>query len=269
MPETMSVERRQILKVLGAELVLTEGPKGMKARSPSEELAKETPNSFIPQQFNNPANLRFIAARRPKKSGRHGRKVDVFVAGVARVARSRASAKSSRNAGLPSKSLRRAGRFAGPLRRSGRSAQDPGHWGGFVPGVYNSKTVDEVIRVKTPTPPRRRAGPQGRSILIGISAAPRSGRPSKSPAAMNRREKQSLWSFRTQESDISRRGYIKSPKSAVTTKPTKENMTMYVNRKGFKAVVAGLGVIVSLAGAGHAGVPLNNLEALEGSHSIL
>ena len=74
MPETMSVERRQLMKAYGAELVLSEGAKGMKgAIAKADELAKEIPNSFIPGQFVNPANPKAHIAHRPRDLGRHRR----------------------------------------------------------------------------------------------------------------------------------------------------------------------------------------------------
>ena len=173
MPETMSVERRQILKVLGAELVLTEGPKGMKgAIAKAEELAKDTPNSFIPQQFNNPANPEIHRRTTAEEvwADTDG-KVDVFVAGVGTggtvtgvgevLKKRRPSVKII--AVEPEDSPVLSGGAAGPHKIQGIGA-------GFVPGIYNSKTVDEVIRVKTPdaaATARRSAKEEG--ILIGIS----------------------------------------------------------------------------------------------------
>ena len=70
MPETMSVERRQLMKAYGAELVLSEGAKGMKVPLPADELAKEIPNSFIPGQFVNPANPQATSRPPAPRSGR-------------------------------------------------------------------------------------------------------------------------------------------------------------------------------------------------------
>ena len=85
MPETMSVERRNILKAYGAEIVLTEGSKGMKgAIAKADELAKEIPNSYIPGQFVNPANpAAHKATTGPEIWNDTDGKVDVFIAGVA------------------------------------------------------------------------------------------------------------------------------------------------------------------------------------------
>jgi cysteine synthase A len=173
MPETMSLERRQLLKMLGAELVLTEGAKGMKgAIAKAEELAKQTPNSFIPQQFNNPANPEIHRRTTAEEvwNDTDGR-VDIFVAGVGTggtitgvgevLKKRKPSVKII--AVEPEDSPVLSGGQPGPHKIQGLGA-------GFVPAVYNSKVVDEVIRVKTPDAgamARRSAKEEG--ILIGIS----------------------------------------------------------------------------------------------------
>jgi cysteine synthase A len=138
----------------------------------AEELAKETPNSFIPQQFNNPANPEIHRRTTAEEvwADTDG-KVDVFVAGVGTggtvtgvgevLKKRRPSVKII--AVEPEDSPVLSGGAAGPHKIQGIGA-------GFVPGVYNSKTVDEVIRVKTPdaaATARRSAKEEG--ILIGIS----------------------------------------------------------------------------------------------------
>jgi cysteine synthase len=151
MPETMSVERRKILKSLGAEIVLTEGPKGMKgAIAKADELAASTPNSFLPQQFNNPANPEIHRRTTAEEiwNDTDG-KVDIFVAGVGtggtitgvgEVLKSRK--KSVKIIAIePDKSPVLSGGQAGPHKLQGLGA-------GFVPGIYNKNVVDEIIKVR-------------------------------------------------------------------------------------------------------------------------
>ncbi len=150
MPETMSLERRQLLKILGAELVLTEGPKGMKgAIAKAEELAKATPNSFVPQQFNNPANPEIHRKTTAEEiwADTDG-KVDILVSGVgtggtitgvAEVIKKRKPSFKA-IAVEPDASPVLSGGTAAPHKIQGLGA-------GFVPVILNTKIIDEVIRV--------------------------------------------------------------------------------------------------------------------------
>ena len=151
MPETMSVERRQLMKAYGAELVLTEGSKGMKgAIAKAEELAKETPNSFIPGQFVNPANPQaHRETTGPEIYGDTDGEVDIFVAGVGTggtvtgVGEYLKSKKPSVKvvAVEPASSAVLSTGVAGSHKIQGIGA-------GFVPDVLNTKVYDEIITVQ-------------------------------------------------------------------------------------------------------------------------
>ena len=151
MPETMSYERRRMLKILGARLVLTEGSKGMKgAIAKAEELAKKIPNAVVLQQFANPANPAIHRQTTAEEIWRdtHG-KVDILVAGVGTggtitgVGEVLKARKPSVKiiAVEPDNSPVLSGGQPGPHRLQGIGA-------GFVPQVLNTKIYDEVIRVK-------------------------------------------------------------------------------------------------------------------------
>ena len=150
MPETMSVERRQLMKAYGAELVLTEGAKGMKgAIAKAEELAKEIPNSFIPGQFTNPANPKaHFETTGPEIYQDTDGEVDIFVAGVGTggtvtgVGEYLKSKKPQVKvvAVEPASSAVLSTGVAGAHKIQGIGA-------GFVPDVLNTKVYDEIITV--------------------------------------------------------------------------------------------------------------------------
>ena len=174
MPETMSLERRKLLKILGARLVLTEGAKGMKgAIAKAEELQKEIPNSVVLQQFANPANP---AAHRKSTAEEIWRdtdgQVDILVSGIGTggtitgigvvVQGGKPSVKIV--AVEPDSSPVLSGGQPGPHKLQGIGA-------GFVPPVLNTKVYDEVIRVKeTDSGPISKQVNQQDGIPIGISS---------------------------------------------------------------------------------------------------
>jgi len=174
MPETMSLERRKLLKVLGARLVLTEGPKGMKgAIAKAEELAAKIPNSVILQQFSNPANPAIHRATTAEEIWRDtDGKVDFVVSGIGTggTITGVGEVLKARKPGVkiiavePDASPVLSGGQPGPHKLQGIGA-------GFVPAVLNTKIYDEVIRVKdTDSGPVSKQVNQLDGIPIGISS---------------------------------------------------------------------------------------------------
>jgi len=174
MPDTMSIERRELLKAFGAAIVLTPGSEGMKgAVNKAEELLKSTPNAFMPQQFKNPANPEIHRKTTAEEvwSDTDG-KVDIFVGGVGTggtitgvgevIKERKPSLKIV--AVEPADSPVLSGGKPGPHKIQGIGA-------GFVPDILNMKVVDEIITVKNEQAfalARQLAREEG--ILVGISS---------------------------------------------------------------------------------------------------
>ena len=174
MPETMSIERRNILKAYGAEIVLTEGEKGMNgAIEKAEELAREIPGSFIPGQFINPANSdAHFRTTGPEIWKAAGGKVDLFVAGVGTGGTLTGTGEylKSRNPDIKIVAMEPA---ASPMLSAGRSGSHmiQGIGAGFIPEVLNTDLYDEIITIQDEdafTIGRMIARREG--ILVGISS---------------------------------------------------------------------------------------------------
>jgi cysteine synthase A len=174
MPETMSIERRKLLKAFGAELVLTEGARGMKgAIETAENLLKSTPNSYTPQQFNNSANPEIHRRTTAEEIWRDtDGKVDILVAGIGTGGSFTgiASVIKSKKPGFraiavePEESAVISGNKPGPHKIQGIGA-------GFIPKNLDTTLIDEIIKVKHTDAgaiSRRLAKEEG--ILVGISA---------------------------------------------------------------------------------------------------
>ncbi len=174
MPDTMSVERRNLLKAYGAELVLTEGSKGMKgAIAKAEELAKEIPNSFIPSQFNNPANPRIhYRTTGPEIYEDSDGQVDIFVAGVGtggtlsgvgkylkeKIKNVRVVAVEPESSPVLSKGT------PGPHKIQGIGA-------GFVPATLDTNVYDEIMPISNEEAfEKGRESARVEGLLIGISS---------------------------------------------------------------------------------------------------
>ena len=174
MPETMSVERRNILKAYGAEIVLTEGAKGMKgAIAKADELAEEIPNSFIPGQFVNPANpATHRATTGPEIWNDTDGDVDIFIAGVGTGGTLTGVGEYLKEK-KPDVKIVALEPATSPVLSEGKSGAHKiqGIGAGFVPDVLNTKVYDEIITVENDdafATGKLLAKHEG--VLVGISA---------------------------------------------------------------------------------------------------
>ena len=174
MPDTMSVERRQLLKILGAELVLTEGTKGMKgAVEKAEELTKSTANAFMPQQFNNPANPEIHRKTTAEEIWQDtDGKVDIFISGIG-------TGGTITGVGEVLKKKKPTVQIIGlepkdsPILSGGKPGAHKiqGIGAGFVPQILNRGVIDEIMTVSNEDAgsiARRLAREEG--MLVGISS---------------------------------------------------------------------------------------------------
>ena len=174
MPETMSVERRNILKAYGAEIVLTEGSKGMKgAIAKADELAKEIPNSYIPGQFVNPANpAAHKATTGPEIWNDTDGNVDVFIAGVGTGGTLTGTGEylKSKNPDVKIIAVEPA---TSPVLSEGKSGAHKiqGIGAGFVPDVLNTQVYDEIITIENDDAfEKAKLLAKNEGVLVGLSS---------------------------------------------------------------------------------------------------
>ncbi len=174
MPDTMSIERRNLLKALGAELVLTPGSEGMKgAIKKAEELAAENPNSYIPQQFKNPANPQIHRQTTAEEIWRDtDGQVDIFIAGVGTGGTVTGVGEVLKKK-KPGVQIVAVEPFDSPVLSEGKSGPHKiqGIGAGFVPDVFNRDVIDEIYKVKNEEAfATSRSLAKHEGLLVGISS---------------------------------------------------------------------------------------------------